>query len=183
MARTPHIALIVGSLRRGSLNRQLAQAIMHEIGERASCSIIEIGALPHYNDDDEAQPSEAVSAFRRQLSAADGLIFVTPEYNRSVPGALKNAIDQGSRPRATAAIKGKPAAVIGASPGALGTCAAQQHLRNILACLDMPVMGQPEAYIQVKPGALQPEGHVTDDGLQSVIASWCDAVLAWVARH
>jgi chromate reductase len=116
------------------------------------------------------------------VAAADALVFVTPEYNRSVPGVLKNAIDQGSRPKAASVWKGKPAGVIGASPGALGTCAAQQHLRNILACLDVAVMGLPEAYLQLKPGALAADGTVADEGLKLILGAWCEAYRAWVAR-
>jgi chromate reductase len=182
MPHRPRVAFLVGSLRRASLNRQLAQALAGLLGERADCRFIDIGELPHYNDDEESNPAPAVRAFRRDVAAADALVFVTPEYNRSVPGVLKNAIDQGSRPKAASVWKGKPAGVIGASPGALGTCAAQQHLRNILACLDVPVMGQPEAYIQLKPGALGPDGSIADDGLCVVLAAWCDAFCDWVAR-
>jgi chromate reductase len=180
--RRPQVAFLVGSLRRASLNRQLAQALAGLLGERADCRFIDIAALPHYNNDDEPDPAPAVRAFRREVAAADALVFVTPEYNRSVPGVLKNAIDQGSRPKAASVWKDKPAGVIGASPGALGTCAAQQHLRNILACLDVPVMGQPEAYIQLKPGALGSDGSLADDGLRVVLTDWCDAFFAWVAR-
>lgn len=178
----PRVAFIVGSLRQASLNRQLAAALMGLLAGRADCRFIEIGALPHYNDDEATDPAPSVRGFRAEVAAADALVFVTPEYNRSVPGVLKNAIDQGSRPKGASVWQGKPAGVIGASPGALGTCAAQQHLRNVLACLDVAVMGLPEAYIQLKPGALAPDGTVADEALKAILAAWCEAYLAWVAR-
>jgi chromate reductase, NAD(P)H dehydrogenase (quinone) len=181
-ARSPRIAVLVGSLRRASLNRQLAHALVQRLGDRADCRFVEIGTLPHYDDDQEAEPAPTVRQFRAEVGAADALLFVTPEYNRSVPGVLKNAIDQGSRPKANNAWQGKPAGVIGASPGALGTCAAQQHLRNVLACLDVAVMGQPEAYLQLKPGAVLPDGSVPDQSLRDFLQLWSEAYLRWVAR-
>jgi chromate reductase len=181
-ARPPHVAVLVGSLRRASLNRQLAHALVRQLGDRADCRFVDIGALPHYDDDQEADPAPTVRQFRAAVGAADALLFVTPEYNRSLPGVLKNAIDQGSRPKANNAWKGKPAGIIGASPGALGTCAAQQHLRNVLACLDVAVMGQPEAYIQLKPGAILPDGSVADESLRGFLQLWCGAFLSWVGR-
>lgn len=182
MARPPRIAILVGSLRDASLNLRLARALAALMGPRAQCEFVPIGQLPHYDEDEDQEPGEAVVAFRRTIAAADAFVFVTPEYNRSVPGVLKNAIDQGSRPRVASAWKDRPAGVIGASPGALGTCMAQQHLRNILACLDVHVMGQPEAYVQVRPGAIDDDGAVLDAQLQPFLATWCDALLRWIDR-
>lgn len=182
MPRSPVIAVFVGSLRAASLNRRLALAVARLLGNRAECRIVEIGTLPHYDEDEEQAPSAAVVEFRRAVQQADAFLFVTPEYNRSVPGVLKNAIDQGSRPKGHSVWKGKPAGILGCSPGALGACMAQQHLRNILAALDVAVMGQPEAYIQASPELLQEDGRVGDERVQQFLSAWGDAFLRWHAR-
>lgn len=182
MNRPPIIAVLVGSLRAASLNRQLALAISRLLGDRAECRIIEIGTLPHYNEDEELEPSATVVGFRQSVQEADALIFVTPEYNRSIPGVLKNAIDQGSRPKGYSVWKAKPAGILGCSPGALGACMAQQHLRNILAAVDVAVMGHPEAYIQAGPALFQSNGKVSDERVKQFLSAWCDAFLRWHAQ-
>jgi len=141
------IAVITGSLRKESFNRQLADAIIKLAPAGFSFTHLEIGDLPLYNQDDDEQPAESVKRLKAGIQKARGLLFVTPEYNRSLPGVLKNALDHASRPYGQNAWAGKPGGVIGASIGAIGTAMAQQHLRNILAYLDVPVMGQPEALI------------------------------------
>ncbi|HEY1227472.1 MAG TPA: NAD(P)H-dependent oxidoreductase, partial [Ramlibacter sp.] len=138
---TYRIAVVVGSLRQDSLNRKLALALAALAPKDFTFEHVGIGDLPLYNQDLEGQPTEAVKRLKTEISRAQGVLFVTPEYNRSVPGVLKNAIDHASRPYGQSAWAGKPAGVIGISVGAIGTALAQQHLRNMLAYLDMPTLG------------------------------------------
>jgi len=173
------VNVLVGSLRSGSVNRRLALALGRLLADQVQTSFIDIGTLPHYNEDAEAHPVQAVVEFRTSCASADAFVFVTPEYNRSVPGVLKNAIDQGSRPKAANVWKGKPAAVTGASLGVLGSSMAQQHLRNILAAVDVPVMGHPEAYIHAKPGLLLEDGVITDESVTRFLREWCDSFVKW----
>jgi chromate reductase len=147
------IAIVVGSLREGSVNRRVARSICSFASDMLDCAIVEIGDLPLYNQDHEASPSEAVTRFRQQIAAADGVLFCTPEYNRGIPGALKNAIDVGSRPYGSSVWDKKPCAIITASPGGVGGFGANHQLRQLCVFLNMPVMQQPEAYL----------GGVTDD--------------------
>ena len=144
------IAVLVGSLRKHSLNQKLAQALVKQAPEGYSFKWLAIGDLPLYNQDDDAAPAATVQAFKAGLAACQGVLFVTPEYNRSIPGVLKNAVDHASRPYGQSVWAGKPAGVIGVSVGAIGTAMAQQHLRNVLAYLDMPTMGQPEAFVHAR---------------------------------
>jgi chromate reductase len=176
------IAVVVGSLRRDSVNRQLASAIARLAPTQYSFRQVDIGDLPLYNQDDDANPSVSVARLRAEIKAADGVLFVTPEYNRSIPGVLKNAIDHGSRPYGQSVWAGKPAGVIGVSPGPIGTALAQQHLRNILAVLDMPTLGQPEAFIQAKDGLFDGEGNI-GPGSRQFLQNWIDRYIAWVGRH
>jgi len=156
---TYKIAILVGSLRKGSLNRKVARSICAIRGDNLDCTTVEIGDLPLYNQDYDNSPDEpeAYRRFREQVAAADGVLFCTPEYNRGVPGVLKNAIDVGSRPYGHSVWNGKPAAIISASPGAIGGFGANHQLRQACVFLNMPVMQQPEAYL----------GHVTDDSFDS----------------
>jgi chromate reductase len=176
------IAVLVGSLRRESFNRQLATGLARLVPEGVAFRPLEIGDLPLYNQDDDARPPAAAVRLKSEIRAADGVLFVTPEYNRSVPGVLKNAIDHASRPYGQSAFAGKPAGIIGASIGAAGTAMAQQHLRNIAAYLDMPTMNQPEAYIHVKDGLFDANGDI-GAGSRDFLQGWLDAYLAWVAMH
>jgi chromate reductase len=144
---THHIGVIVGSLRKQSLNRKLANALIKLAPEALKLEIVEIGQLPHYNADDEASPPAASVEFKRRIESLDGVLFVTPEYNRGVPGVLKNAIDVASRPYGKNSWRGKPAGVITLSPGAIGGFGANHQLRQSLVFLDMPALQQPEAYI------------------------------------
>lgn len=176
------IAVVVGSLRRDSFNQKLADAMMKLATPEFSFLQMKIGDLPLYNQDDDAHQAEAVHRLKQEISSAQGVLFVTPEYNRSIPGVLKNAIDHASRPYGQSVWTGKPAGVLGASPGASGSCMAQQHLRNILATLDMPTLGQPEAFIQVKDGLFDADGNI-GLGSRKFLQGWMNAYLAWVKKH
>lgn len=176
------IAVIVGSLRRDSFNRKLATALAQLAPKDFTLKQLEIGDLPLYNQDDDANQAASVLRLKSEIAASQGVLFVTAEYNRSVPGVLKNAIDHASRPYGKSAWAGKPAGVIGMSVGALGTSLAQQHLRNILAYLDMPTLGQPEAFIQAKQGLFDANGGLGADSVEFV-QKWVNAYVAWVRRH
>ena len=176
------IAVIAGSLRRDSFNRKLAGALAKLAPSEFSFEQVQIGDLPLYNQDDDAQPAESVKRFKAAIAAAQGLLFVTPEYNRSMPGVLKNAIDHASRPYGQSVWKGKPAGVIGVSVGAIGTALAQQHLRNVLAYLDVPTLGQPEAFIQAKEGLFDEAGNIGAASRQ-FLQDWMNQYVAWVKRH
>jgi chromate reductase, NAD(P)H dehydrogenase (quinone) len=176
------IAVVVGSLRQDSFNRRLANALVRLAPTEFSFSQLQIGDLPLYNQDDDEHQAEAVQRLKREIGAAQGLLFVTPEYNRSLPGVLKNAIDHASRPYGQNAWAGKPAGVIGISVGAIGTAIAQQHLRNILAYLDVPTLGQPEAFIQAKEGLFDEAGDI-GAGSRKFLQKWMDSYVGWVKRH
>jgi chromate reductase, NAD(P)H dehydrogenase (quinone) len=147
------IAIIVGSLREGSINRKVARSICALRDDNLNCSMVEIGDLPLYNQDLDSSPPEQWTRFRQQVAAADGVLFCSPEYNRGVPGVLKNAIDVGSRPYGQSVFDKKPAAIVTASPGSIGGFGANHQIRQTGVFLNMPMMQQPEAYL----------GHVTDD--------------------
>jgi len=183
MSTTLQIAVVVGSLRRESFNRRLAEALIKLGPAEFSFKHIEIGDLPLYNQDHDATPSDQVKRLKSEISASQGLLFVTPEYNRSMPGVLKNALDQASRPYGQSAWKGKPGGVIGMSGGPIGTALAQQHLRNVLAYLDVPTLGQPEAFVQVKEGYFDANGNIASDGSRKFIQGWVDRYVAWVKSH
>lgn len=176
------IAVVVGSLRRDSFNRQLANAVVKLAPPEFSFEQLEIGDLPLYNQDDDRNPADSVKRLKSKIAPAQGLLFVTPEYNRSMPGVLKNAIDHASRPYGQNAWAGKPAGVLGASIGAVGTALAQQHLRNVLAYLDVPTLGQPEAFIQAKEGLFDTAGNISEQSRQ-FLQDWMNAYVAWVRKH
>ena len=176
------IAVVVGSLRKESLNRHLATALARLAPDDFELQQLEIGDLPLYNQDDDAHPAESVVRLKAALGAAQGVLFVTPEYNRSLPGVLKNAIDHASRPYGQSAWAGKPAGVLGVSIGGTGTCMAQQHLRNVLAYLDMPTLGQPEVFLQAKEGLFDAEGNVGEQS-RKFLQGWMDRYTAWVKQH
>jgi chromate reductase len=176
------IAVVVGSLRKDSFNRKLANAIVKLAPPEFSFKQVEIGDLPLYNQDDDANPGPSVKRLKGEIAAAQGLLFVTPEYNRSMPGVLKNAIDHASRPYGQNAWAGKPAGVLGASIGAIGTAMAQQHLRNVLAYLDAPTLGQPEAFIHAKDGFFDEAGNI-DAGSKKFLQTWMSQYVAWVKKH
>ena len=177
------IAVIVGSLRRDSLNRKLATAIARLAPADFAFTQLAIGDLPLYNQDDDAKQAEPVLRLKREIRAARGLLFVTAEYNRSIPGVLKNAIDHASRPYGQSAWAGKPAGVLGASVGSIGTALAQQHLRNVLDYLDVATLGQPEAFVHAKEGFFDAAGNIGDAGSKKFLQGWMDAYVAWVKTH
>jgi chromate reductase len=176
------IAVVVGSLRKDSFNRKLATALAKLAPPEFSFKQVKIDDLPLYNQDDDATPAETVKRLKAEITAARGLLFVTPEYNRSIPGVLKNAIDHASRPYGQSVWGGKPAGVIGVSVGAIGTAMAQQHLRNMLAYLDVPTLGQPEAFIQAKEGLFDASGNIGQDS-RKFLQEWMDRYVAWVRKH
>ena len=176
------VAVVVGSLRRDSFNRKLATAIAKLAPPDFSFKQVRIDDLPLYNQDDDANPAPPVKRLKDEIRAARGLIFVTPEYNRSMPGVLKNAIDHASRPYGQSVWGGKPAGVLGVSVGAIGTAVAQQHLRTSLAYLDVPTLGQPECFIQMKEGLFDAAGGIGADS-RKFLQDWMDRYVAWVKRH
>jgi chromate reductase len=176
------IVVVVGSLRRESFNRKLAHAVTKLAPAEFSFQQLEIAGLPLYNQDDDANQAAAVLHMKARVNAAQGVLFVTAEYNRSIPGVLKNAIDHASRPYGQSAWNGKPAGILGVSVGAVGTAVAQQHLRNVLAYLNMPTLGQPEAFIQAKEGLFDEAGNI-GPGSQAFLQGWMDQYVAWVKKH
>ena len=177
------IAIIVGSLREGSINRKVARSMCAIRGDNLDCSVVEIGDLPLYNQDYDSAPQqpEQYVRFRDQVRAADGILFCTPEYNRSVPGVLKNAIDVGSRPYGHSVFDKKPAAVITASPGAIGGFGANHHLRQSCVFLNMPMMAQPEAYLgNVSDDSFDADGCLKDGPLKDVVTKLAHAFHDWV---
>jgi len=184
MSQVYSIAVVVGSLRKDSINRKIALALADLAPASLKLQIIEIGDLPLYNEDIDTpdQTPPAYTAFRQQLSAADGVLFVTPEYNRSVPGVLKNAIDVGSRPYGQSSWAGKPGAVISASPGAIGGFGANHHLRQSLVFLDVPCLQQPEAYLGNAGTFFDASGNLSEK-TRPFLKTFIDAYAAWVAKH
>src|SRR3954470_9820194 len=180
---TYRIAVVVGSLRRDSFNKQLAGALAKLVPSDVEFAPVRIDDLPLYNQDDDAKQAEPVRRLKSEIAAAQGVLFVTPEYNRSVPGVLKNAIDNASRPYGQSAWAGKPAAVVGISVGAIGTALAQQHLRTILAYLDMPTLGQPEAFIGNREGLFNDKGQIGPEDTRKFLQTWMDKYVAWVKTH
>jgi chromate reductase len=180
---TRNIAVIVGSLRKDSFTRKVAQSMIELAPAGLNMEIVEIGDLPLYNQDDETDnPPAAYTAFRERVKQADGILFCTPEYNRSVPGALKNAIDVGSRPYGKAAYADKPCAVVSVSPGALGGFGANHHLRQMLPFLNMPCMPAPEAYV----GGVADKydgSRLVDDGTRAFFQTFVDTFAGWVERY
>jgi len=179
---TYRIAIIVGSLRKESFNKRLAEAITKLAPSNFMFNWLNIGNLPLYNQDDDDNQAEAVKQMKAEIRNSQGLLFVTPEYNRSIPGVLKNAIDHGSRPYGQSVWAGKPAGVIGISIGVIGTALAQQHLRSVLAYLDVPTLGQPEVYIQMKDGLFEDGGNL-GVGSREFLQNWMDRYVEWVKRH
>ncbi|MDD5242311.1 MAG: NAD(P)H-dependent oxidoreductase [Sulfuricella sp.] len=177
------IAVVVGSLRRDSINRQLAGALAKLAPPGFSLKQLEIGDLPLYNQDDDANQAAPVKRLKNEITAAQGLLFVTPEYNRSIPGVLKNAIDHASRPYGQNVWAGKPAGVLGASIGRIGAAMAQQHLRNVLAYLDAPTLGQPEAFIHVDDSFFDADGNIANADTRVFLQKWMDRYVAWVKKH
>jgi chromate reductase, NAD(P)H dehydrogenase (quinone) len=179
------IAVFVGSLRKESFNRKMAKVLAALAPESLKLEIIEIGGLPLYDQDldDEGRPPAAWKDFRERVKSFVGLLFVTPEYNRSVPGVLKNAIDVGSRPYGQSVWGGKPGAVMSVSPGAIGGFGANHHLRQSLVFLDVPAMQQPEAYIGGAAQLFDANGNITNEATSGFLKNFMDAFTAWVEKN
>lgn len=177
------VAVLIGSLRKESFNRRLARAVERLAPADLSFEHIRIDNLPLYNQDFDHDYPSACQQLKQQIKAADALLFVTPEYNRSIPGVLKNAIDIASRPYGTNAFAGKPGAVIGVSVGATGTALAQQHLRNVLAYLDIAVLAQPEVFIRFSDGLIDEEGNLGVESTQKFLQGFVDRYVAWVRKQ
>ncbi len=175
------IAIIVGSLRKDSLNRKVARSICALRGDNLDCSMIEIGDLPLYNQDHDADPPEQYVRFRQQIGQSDGVLFVSPEYNRGIPGVLKNAIDVGSRPYGRSVFDKKPAAIVTASPGSIGGFGANHQIRQACVILNMPVMQQPEAYLgHVSDDSFDESGCLKEGPLKELISGLAHAFHDWV---
>lgn len=175
MPKTYNVAVLVGSLREGSFSRMTAQALARLAPANLDLQIVEIGDLPLYDEDREAAVPPSWSRFRDAIRQADAVLFVTPEYNRSIPGLLKNAIDVGSRPYGRAVWSGKPAAVMSISMGALGGFGANHHLRQVLTFFDMPVLQQPEAYVGNTGTLFDDKGDLADETTAGFFTSFIEA--------
>ena len=180
MSKQHDVAVIVGSLRKESLNRLMAKNLGALAPQHLRMEIVEIRDLPLYDQDLDAHPPKQWVAFRDRIRRADAVLFVTPEYNRSIPAPLKNAIDVGSRPYGQSAWKGKPAGVVSVSPSALGAFGANHHLRQSLVFLDMPTMQQPEAYIGKAAELFDKEGAIHRDETREFMTEFMGAFAAWV---
>ena len=175
------IAIIVGSLRKDSINRKVARSLCALSSDRLDCDIVEIGDLPLYNQESDSNPPEQYRRFREEVGGTDGILFVTPEYNRGMPGVLKNAIDVGSRPYGHSVWNQKPAAIVSASPGAIGGALANHQVRQSCVFLNMPVMQHPEAYLgHVTDESFDADGCLQEGPLQDLIVSLSTAFADWV---
>jgi len=183
MEKIRDVAVIVGSLRKDSINRKVANALAELAPPGLKLSIIEIGQLPIYNQDGDDNPPAAWAEFRARITAADAVLFVTPEHNRSVPAALKNALDIGSRPYGKNAWSAKPGAVVSASPGSIGGFGANHHLRQSLVFLNVPAMAQPEAYIGGADKLFDANGKLANEGTRKFLLGFMQAYAAWVTAN
>ncbi|KJK20586.1 ACP phosphodiesterase [Burkholderiaceae bacterium 16] len=183
MSTPRDVAVLVGSLRKDSFNRKLALALTAMAPAGIKLEIVEIGQLPLYNQDEDASPPAPWVVFRDRIRRADAVLFVTPEYNRSVPAALKNAIDVGSRPYGKSAWDGKPGGVISASPGAVGGFGANHHLRQSLVFLNIPVLQQPEAYISGVDKLFDEQGGIANESTRGFLGKYLTTFEAWVERN
>lgn len=183
MEKKRDVAVIVGSLRKDSINRKVADALRELAPSGLKLTIVEIGQLPMYNQDGDDAPPAAWTDFRARIKASDAVLFVTPEHNRSVPAALKNALDVGSRPYGKSAWDGKPGAVVTASPGAVGGFGANHHLRQSLVFLNVPAMAQPEAYIGGADKLFDDRGKLVNEATRKFLQGFMQAYGAWVEAH
>jgi chromate reductase len=183
MTGSKNVAVFVGSLRKESLNRKMANALIRLAPDSLKLEIVEIGHLPLFNQDFEADPPQAVKDLKQRIEAADAVLFVTPEYNRSVPGVLKNAIDIGSRPYGKSSWNGKPGGVISVSPGAIGGFGANHHLRQSLVFLNVPVLQQPEAYIGNASKLFDDKGEIANDSTRDFMSKFLQAFSQWIEQN
>ena len=179
---TYKVGYLIGSLAKASINRKLANALVKLAPKELVMSEISFAELPLYSYDYDASYPEVAVRFKQSIAEVDAVLFVTPEYNRSIPGALKNAIDWASRPYGQNAFTRKPSAVIGASVGQIGTAVGQQHLRSILSFCNSPQMNSPEAYIHFVPGLVNDSGEVTNDGTREFLASYMEELCGFITR-
>jgi len=179
------IAVIVGSLRKASFSRKIALALETLAPDDLKLDIIEIGDLPHYNQDldEDTAPPAAWTVFREKVAPYTAVLFVTPEYNRSVPGVLKNALDVGSRPYGHSVWSGKPGAVVSVSPGAISGFGANHHLRQSLVFLDVPTLQQPEAYIGHVNTLLDEDGKLINEGTEKFLAGFMTKFASWISAN
>lgn len=183
MART-HVAVFIGSLRKESINRRLARAVQRLAPDDLLFEDVSIAGLPLYSQDFDGDYPAACNALKQQVARAGALLFVTPEYNRSIPGVLKNALDIGSRPWGQNSFAGKPGGVLGASIGGIGSALAQQHLRNVLSYLDVAVLPQPEVYLHFKQDDLiDADGHIGNEDTKAFLQSYVERYADWVRAH
>jgi chromate reductase, NAD(P)H dehydrogenase (quinone) len=182
MATDRNVAVLVGSLRKASFNRRAAHALSGLAPDTLRLGIVEIGQLPHYDQDadEEGRPPAPWRSFRDAIRAADAVLFVTPEYNRSVPGVLKNAIDVGSRPYGASVWRGKPAAVVSVSPGAIGGFGANHHLRQSLVAVGMPVLAQPEVYVGQAGTLFADDGSLVSEDTRNLFQTFMASFAAWI---
>lgn len=184
MSEPYEIAILVGSLRKGSFSRRLGDALVKLAPDTLTFKYVEIGDLPYYNEDLENEtPPAAWTTFRDAIAPVDGVLFITPEYNRSIPAVLKNAVDVGSRPYAAGVLNGKPAAIAAQTPGTMGAFGAAHHLRQMLVALGMPTMAHPELYIAKTHELVTEDGNVTNEGTEAFLKSFVDALAVWVGKH
>jgi len=179
---TYNVGYFVGSLARASINRKLALALVRLAPTELKLSEISFRDLPLYSYDYDADYPPVARALKDTIAAVDAVMFVTPEYNRSIPGGLKNAIDWASRPYGKNSFTRKPSAVIGTSPGKIGTAVGQQHLRSILAFCNSPLMNSIEAYIQFMPGLINDDGEVTDDSVSEFLRNYMAEFYGFITR-
>jgi chromate reductase len=175
------VAVIVGSLRKDSVNRRFAEALAKLARPKLDFRFVEIGDLPLYNQDLEGALPASVVRFKREIEAADAVLFVTPEFNRTFSAALKNAIEWGSRPWGKTSWAGKPGALVGATLGAVGTAAAQSQLRSVLSAIDIALLANPEVYLNFNDATLA-NGEIADDGFKALLRGWVDKFSDWIAR-
>jgi chromate reductase len=180
---TRNVAVLVGSLRKESFNRKVARALETLAPSNLKLQEVAIGELPLFNQDREGEMTSPVASFKQQITAADAVLFVTPEYNRSVPGVLKNALDVGSRPYGHSVWNGKPAAVVSASPGAISGFGANHHLRQSLVFLNMPTMPQPEAYIGNADKLFDADGKLINDSTRAFLTKFMESFARWIERN
>jgi chromate reductase len=178
---TTKVAVIVGSLRKASVNRQFAEALAKLARPQLDLRIVEIGDLPLYDQDLEAELPASVQRFKREIEASDAVLFVTPEYNRTFSAALKNAIEWGTRPWGKNSFAGKPASIVGATLGAVGTAAAQSQLRSVVSAVGTALTAQPEIYLNFREDTLV-NGEIADENFRAVLTDWTSKFADWIAR-
>jgi len=183
MSKVYDVAVLVGSLRKDSINRKVANSLMEIAPSSLKPGIVEIGGMPLYNQDEDGNPPAAWTRFRAAIKAADAVLFVTPEHNRSVPAAMKNALDVGSRPYGQNVWNGKPAAIVSASPGAIGGFGANHHLRQSLVFLNMPAMPQPEAYLGGADKLFDAGGKLINDGTRKFLQQFMQSFSDWITAN